>query len=243
MDLPIAIAVLCVAAIASCIQSLSGFGFSLFTVPVLAVLIGPREAVFLANVLSAVLNAIQLWHLRSAVEWRMSLLLLVGSFLGMPFGVAVLVVLDPGVLKLIIAGTVIVFTVLLVRGMKLHGGGRPGDIATGFISGVLNTSTSMSGPPVVIYLQGKNIAPMAFRATNTFFFGVSALGAVALLSVGGVSSTTVWIASAVALPGVALGRLAGNAWYRRIDPSAFRRIVFAVLLLSAGVAIGSVVLG
>ena len=211
--------------------------------PVLAVLIGPREAVFLANVLSAVLNTIQLWHLRSAVEWRTSLLLLVGSFLGMPLGVVVLVVLDPGVLKLIIAGTVIVFTVLLVLGMQFRGGGKPGDIATGFISGVLNTSTSMSGPPVVIYLQGKKIAPMAFRATNTFFFGVSALGAVALLTVGGASSTTVWIASAVALPGVALGRLAGNAWYRRIDTSAFRRIVFAILLLSAGVAIGSVVLG
>ncbi len=237
MDLPIAIAVLLLATIASCIQSLSGFGFSLFIVPVLALLVGPREAVFIANVLSVVLNAVQLWHMRSAVEWRTSWLLLIGSFLGMPFGVAVLVVLDPSLLKLLIAGTVVVFTLLLIRGMRLHGGGKPGDVAIGFVSGVFNTSTSMSGPPVVIYLQGKRIAPMAFRATNTFFFGVSALGAVAMLSLGGTSSGNAWLASAVALPGVALGRIAGNAWYRRINEVVFRRIVFAVLLGSAGVAI------
>jgi uncharacterized membrane protein YfcA len=243
VDLPLAIAVLCLATVASSIQSLSGFGFSLFIVPILAVMLGPRETVFIANVLSVVLCAAQLWHMRSAVEWRTSSLLLIGSFLGMPFGVAVLLVLDPAILKLLIAGTVVVFTLLLIRGLRLHGGGKPGDIAIGFVSGVFNTSTSMSGPPVVIYLQGKRIAPMAFRATNTFFFGVSAVGAVAMLSLSGASSVDAWLASAIALPGVALGRIVGNASYRRINEVVFRRIVFSVLLGSAAVAVLTTLLG
>lgn len=237
MEVPVAIAVVVLAAIASCIQSLSGFGFSLFIVPVLAVVLGPRETVYLANILSVVLNVTQLWHMRRAVEWRTSWLLLAGSFIGMPFGVAVLVFLDPSVLKLLIAATVVVFTVLLIRGMRLHGGGTPGDMAVGIVSGVFNTSTSMSGPPVVIYLQGKGVSPDAFRATNTFFFCVSAAGAVALLSLGGASSREAWLAAAIALPGVAVGRFAGNALYRRIDEILFRRIVFAVLFGSAGVAV------
>lgn len=231
------------AAVASCIQSLSGFGFSLFIVPVLAVLIGPKETVLLANILSVVLNATQLRQMRASVDWQASGMLVLGSFLGMPFGVAVLVILDPSVLKVAIAGTVIVFTVLLIRGLRLHQGGRAGDIGVGFVSGVFNTSTSMSGPPVVIYLQGKGLPPMRFRATATFFFFVGAIGAVVLLSIGGASTWLAWKASAVALPGVFAGRFVGNAFYRKVSDALFRRVIFAVLFVSAGMAIATTLLG
>lgn len=243
MDAALAVAVLLSAAVASCIQSLSGFGFSLFIVPVLAVLIGPKETVFLANVLSVVLNAIQLRHMRASVDWQASGMLVLGSFLGMPLGVAVLVILNPGILKLAIAGTVIVFTVLLIRGLRLHQGGRAGDIGVGFVSGVFNTSTSMSGPPVVIYLQGKGLPPMRFRATATFFFFVGAVGAVVLLSVGGASTWLAWQAAAVALPGVFAGRLVGNGLYHKVSDALFRQVVFGVLFISAAVAIVTTLLG
>ena len=243
VDVALAIAVLISAAVAAGIQSLSGFGFSLFIVPVLAVLIGPKETVFLANVLSVVLNAVQLPQMRASVDWQASWRLLVGSFIGMPFGVAVLVVLDPGLLKLVIAGTVIVFTALLVRGLRLQQGGGLGDVGVGFVSGVLNTSTSMSGPPVVISLEGKGLPPMRFRASNTFFFFVGAIGSVVLLAIGGASTVLAWQAAVVALPGVFFGRLVGNTFYRGINDRLFRRIVFGVLLISASVAIGTTLLG
>ncbi len=243
VDAGLTVAVLLSAAAASFIQSLSGFGFSLFIVPVLAVLIGPKETVFLANVLSVVLNAIQLRHMRASVDWQASGMLILGSFLGMPVGVAVLVILDPAVLKIAIAVTVIAFTVLLIRGLRLHHGGRAGDIGVGFVSGLFNTSTSMSGPPVVIYLQGKGLPPMRFRATATFFFFVGGVGAVVLLSLGGASTWLAWKAAAVALPGVFGGRFVGNAFYRKVSDVLFRRLIFAVLLLSAGMAILTTLLG
>jgi uncharacterized membrane protein YfcA len=243
VDLPLAVAVLLSATAASSIQSLSGFGFSLFIVPVLAVLIGPKETVLLANILSTGLNAVQLPSLRGHVEWQLSRWLLVGSFIGMPLGLAVLLIVDPTTLKLIIAGTVVVFTALLVRGFRVHTAGRTGDLVAGAISGVLNTSTSMSGPPIVIYLQGRSLPSARFRASACFYFLVSAAGAVVLLSLGGASTQTAWLAALVAVPGVIAGRLIGNACYDRIDERRFRGLVYAVLLLSAAIAIGTTLLG
>ena len=243
MDIPLAIAVVAAATAASAIQSLSGFGFSLFIVPVLAALIGPKETVLLANVLSTGLNAVQLPAIRHHVDWTISRRLLIGSFIGMPFGVAVLLIVDAGTLKVIIAATVVLFTVLLVRGFRVHDEGRSGDFVAGLISGVLNTSTSMSGPPVVIYLQGKALSSARFRATNCFFFLVSAAGAVGLLTLGGASSRTAWLAAVVAIPGVVAGRILGNLLYDRINEQRFRLLVYAVLLLSAAIALSSTLLG
>lgn len=242
MDLPLVVAVLLSATAASAIQSLSGFGFSLFIVPVLAVLIGPKETVLLANVLSTGLNAVQLPSIRGHVEWPTARRMLVASFVGMPLGLAVLLIVDPEVLKLIIAATVVVFTVLLVRGTRMHGEGRAGDLTAGAISGILNTSTSMSGPPIVIYLQGRALPSANFRATACFYFLVSAAGAVVLLTIGGASSRTAWLAALVAVPGVIAGRVIGNACYNRIDERRFRGLVYAVLLLSAGIAIATTLL-
>ena len=243
MTLPILAAIVLLAGIAACIQSLAGFGSSLFIVPLLAVLIGPRHAVFLANLISAAVSLIQVVHLRRAVEWRTQSLLLAGSCVGMPLGLVVLLVLSPTVLQVLIALTVVVFTLVLMRGVRLHDAGRIGDLATGLVSGVLNTSTSMSGPPVVLYLQGKGMPPLAFRATATAFFLVTSVIAVVLLLAGGAFQPWLFGAAALAMPAVVGGRLLGNWIFRHVEDVHFRKIVFGVLLATSGVAVATALLG
>jgi uncharacterized membrane protein YfcA len=232
MDWPIAVAIILLAFVAACIQALSGFGFSLFIVPFLAILIGPKDTVVLANILSVVANAAQAAHLRHAVERRTATILTVGSFAGMPIGLAVLLLVNTTVLQIAIAVIVILFTVLLMRGLKIHGAGIGGDLATGVVSGILNTSTSMSGPPVVLYFQGRLMPPFEFRATTNVFFLVTALGAVALLALSRAIEPHVLVAAAMSLPSVFLGRLVGNALFARTHPTLFRRLVFGILILS-----------
>lgn len=233
MDPLTAVLVIILTALAALIQAVSGFGFSLFLVPLLAAVLGPKHTVFLANLLSVAINAAQVVTLREHVAWRTSGTFLAGAVAGMPFGLAVLLVLSPVVLQVVIACVVLAFTVLLARGLRLHDAGRPGDIATGLISGVLNTSTSMSGPPVVLYLQGKRFLPQQFRATATAYFLASALIAVGLLVLGGASKPYLFAAALISLPGLALGRIVGNRLFLRMRDAQFVRLVYAVLVLSA----------
>ena len=53
----------------------------------------------------------------------------------------------------------------------------------GFFSGLLNTSTSMSGPPVLILLAGQGLPKDQFRRTLVSFFFVSGLVAALVLAI------------------------------------------------------------
>ncbi len=237
MDWPIAIVIVALAATAAFIQSLSGFGFSLFIVPFLAILIGPRDTVLLANLMSVFSTGIQARTLRHSAERRTAGILMIGSCIGMPFGLAVLLWLDPTALKLAIAVMVIASTLLVMRGVSLHRAGTFGDLAAGVTSGVLNTSTSMSGPPVVLYLQGRGMPPLQFRATIATFFFVTSTIAVVLLLATGTAKPYVFALLGLSLPAMIAGQRLGNACFEKVDIVIFRRLVYAVLLVSGTVAI------
>jgi uncharacterized membrane protein YfcA len=242
VDWPILVAIVVLATTAAFIQALSGFGFALFIVPFLAILIGPRDTVLLANLLSTCTGLVQSVTLRHSAERGTAGVLMIGSVIGMPVGLAVLFLLDADVLQVVIAGMVILFTLLLMRGLALHAAGLAGDLAAGFVSGVLNTSTSMSGPPIVLYLQGRRMPPLEFRATIATFFAVtSAIGGVLLIASGS-AKPYVFGALALSLPAVFAGQRAGNLVFPRVDHTLFRRMVYGILLLSGVVAVvGAVV--
>ena len=231
------VAIFALAATAACVQALSGFGFSLFIVPFLAMLIGPRDTVVLANMMSIFFSALQAFTLRHSAERRTAGILMLGSIVGMPVGVAVLLLLDPTLLQVVIASMVIVFTLVLMRGVALHSAGLAGDLGAGFISGVLNTSTSMSGPPVVLYLQGKKLPPLQFRATTATFFAVTSAIAVVLLLASGSFKPYLLAAFVIALPAIMVGQRVGNRFFSRIDHTSFRRMVYGILLLSGTMAV------
>lgn len=225
------------AATASLVQALSGFGFSLFIVPFLAMVIGPRETVALANLLGTAVGLTQLRAVGGATERRTTARMAVGCYVGMPLGLAVLLVAEPRVLQAGIAVVVLAFTGVLMRGWQMRGDGPGWDLGTGFVSGILNTSTSMSGPPVVLYLQGRRLAPLAFRGTTTVYFLVTSGGAAAMLLASGTLTLHTAMLAAAAFPASQAGRLAGNRLFTRFDERRFRLLVFGVLTLSALLAL------
>ncbi|MDZ7729191.1 MAG: sulfite exporter TauE/SafE family protein [Dehalococcoidia bacterium] len=230
--------IIAVAGLAAVVQSLTGFGFGLLIVPPLVLILGPRDAVVLSNVLATGLAGLMLLRLYRDVEWRTGSLLLLCSIVGMPAGFVVLVSLDARVLQVLIALSVIVFTIVLVRGVTL--GSRPtmaGTAVAGVLAGVLRTSTSMSGPPIVLYLQGAGMASAEFRATLAAFFFASGALAVALFAVEGTLDAGLGLSGIVTIPAVLAGLEAGGRLYRHVSEERFRSLVFAVLIASALAAI------
>jgi len=234
-----ALAILGLTAFAATVQATAGFGFSLVLVPLLVLVIGPKETVVVANVLSTALEAALLVRVHPHVDWRLGSKLFSGALIGMPFGLLALIWLSPKVLQIVIAVTVVVFTILLMRGVRLQRAGKLGDFGAGLVSGLLNTSTSMSGPPVVIYLQGSGVARAAFRATLLAYFAAISAIAVGLLAASGQFDRETGLAAVVAIPALAVGAVLGNALHHRVPEDRFRQLVYAILFFSAGSAIVS----
>lgn len=223
-------------ALAAAAQALSGFGFALIAVPLVAVLVGPKEAVVGIALVGAFLVVWMTFRLAGTIDRRAVVVILAFGVVGMPLGLLILERADERLLTAIIAAVVIVFTVLLWRGLRFPAG-RATDAIAGFTAGILSTSTGTSGPPFVIALTNRGVEPDEFRRTLAVLFLVQSVLSLALFTVSGqVTRDAVQVALA-GVPGLVLGWMVGEWAFSRLSAEAFRRIVLGMLLLSGLVSL------
>jgi uncharacterized membrane protein YfcA len=120
-------------------------------------------------------------------------------------------------------------------------GSRWAPSAAGFASGMLATSTGLSGPPVVMLLTARRLPVGAFRSCIAAYFIVLSVVGLALLVGGDAIDRADLVVTVLLTPTALLGTLAGNRLVRRLDAARFRKLTL-VLLLSTGVfAVGTVI--
>jgi hypothetical protein len=214
---------------ASFVGAVSGFGFALLLVPPLALVLGAPEAVVLANVLGTSHHVAMFLRFRAAADRPLAARMVVLAVPGMAVGLLVIELVSARTLQAILAANVILATILLWRGVRLPRRTLASDGATGFISGVLNTSTAMNGPPIVLYLQAQRFAPDAFRGTIAVVFLFSNAVALALYGLRGRLDSDLWTSTAAGGPGLVIGWVAGTAVATGIGPGHFRGVVMAAL--------------
>jgi uncharacterized membrane protein YfcA len=232
-----------IAFLAAACYAVTGFGFALVMTPLLAVAWDVKSAVVTSVVLSTMALLPLLVEARAHVPVQRAFFLVLGSFAGIPLGVVVLQELESDALQVLVAATVIVAALLLhFRPVAEPGPDtRTTQLATGFVSGVVGGSTSMGGPPIVLYLLGREREIAPFRATLLAFFLPGSVLQIAILAGVGRITGDVLLLVAAALPAVGVGLLAGAWLRRRVEAERFQAIVVAVLVLtSAGVLISAI---
>jgi uncharacterized membrane protein YfcA len=232
-------AVSLVIALASTVTTLAGFGFSLMAVPLLATVLGARDAVAVASLLGLLSSGALALRCRATVDWGIVRRQLAAAALGMPLGLGVVAVLSDRGLRVAIAAAVLVATALIARGFRLRGATGRVDLGAGFISGMLNTSVGTSGPPVVLTNQARGLSPDVFRATLATFFAASAIVLSPMFLATGRYHHEVLVAAGAGLPALGVGWWVGLQLHPRVSAARFRHIVLALLVLSAVAAAAS----
>lgn len=218
---------------ASFVQIIAGFGFALLCMPIMTIAIPVEQAVIISTLMGVFAVTWQAWYMRGDREPRLVRRLSLSAFLGMPLGLVVLHVFDDQTLRLILGVAVLVATALLVRRVDLVSAPPALDYGAGFLSGVLNTSLSTNGPPLVFALQARHLQPDQFRATINMVFAVSNVVTIVLFLVDGKITLEGLEAAGIALPAWALGQFAGFPLRSKVHGEGFRRLVL-VLLFVAG---------
>jgi uncharacterized membrane protein YfcA len=237
VSLAAAFAIAGILVVAGGAQGLSGFGFSLICVPVLVTVLSPSEGVTVAIFIGLALNvALALRH-RDHARWPTAGRLIAGAVVGMPVGLAVLVAIEPRPFRAMVAVLVLVATVLIWRRVALPVHGPGAEVVAGVVSGALNTSTSMNGPPLVLTLQGQGMPPSQFRGTLAAVLVASNVITSLLLIGAGKVTHDVLLGVLIGGPAAAGGLFLGEHAFRRIDPARFRAIVLWMLVASAVVAL------
>jgi len=204
----------------------------------------PTElAVVIAATLSTFTSGGQAWTERHHGDRPTIKRLVLASFIGMPVGIFVLTVATSQQLKIGLAAVIIVFLIVNLRGFRLESASTPVDLGAGFVAGVLSTSLSTNGPPLVMALHARHFSPEVFRGTiSSVLVSLSAVSLV-LFAVTGHFTTDVAWSLLVAGPALVIGFFIGHRVRSRINPARFRGIVTLLLAVTAVVTLVSVIAG
>lgn len=229
------------------LQSLAGFGFALVLAPAALSVLEPDEAVTTLLVLALALNALVLFTERREREILGGELrpLMAWALPGVAAGAVILGVVGRPELQVAVGVLVIAVVVARNRVEPERDGRERGDgalrIGAGLTTGVLTTTTGTSGPPLVLWFEHIGVSPHETRDTlAASFLILGFLGIVALLVPGGAAFDLDPLHVAVLLACTIAGQVAGREIFVRLDPNAFRRIGFALVLLTG---IASIVAG
>lgn len=227
------VAVAAVACAVAFAQGVAGFGFALLAVPALAVLLPVKEAVVLSTLVGTANSGYQAALLRTSIDGIRARRYLWGSLAGAPIGFALFHLASPDVLRAIVGIAVLGGTVVVTR-TRSGTGMRPVlDRSMGVVSGILLTSTSTNGPPLVLALRAQGVPTDVFRATLALVFAATGGAASCVFAVTGSVEARVAAISAAALPAVAVGARLGFRFRDRVGGAAFSRLVVALLVAGA----------
>jgi uncharacterized membrane protein YfcA len=228
---------------ASAVQGTVGFGFALFTVPLLGFVIDTKDAVVIASTIGVLGSTALAVHERRHCDRPAATRMIAGAAMGAPLGLAVITVTPERGLRAALAIMLILFLVATLTHFELRRASPRIDVIAGIVSGVLGTSLSTNGPPLVAVLHGRRLEPAVFRATLSLVFAVSGIIATVLFAGAGRFDHHNLTAIAICLPALAAGYAVGHAGRRRIDPDAFRGWVLVLLGITAAASLFAVVAG
>jgi uncharacterized membrane protein YfcA len=225
--------------VASFVTGVAGFAFGLVAAAIWLYALPPSQTTALIVTYGLLVQAYAVWKLRHELNVGRLMPLIVGSAIGVPFGILVLRWVPPGYLRTAIGVVLIMFSLynlVAPRLPSMKGAGQLGDAGAGFLNGVVGGATGLAGIVIVIWssLRGwqKGEQRAAFQPTGvaTFLMTLIALG-----GTGGIDLDLLKL-FALGLPVLAIGTWLGWTVYGKLDEAKFRKAVL-VLLLASGAAL------
>lgn len=224
------------------VQGCTGFGMGLIAASALMLFLQPVEAVPIVLLMSTVNTSVAAVQARQHIRFGLVAPIALGALIGMPLGIYALKSLDADLFKVFVGGFVLCFALLLLSGWRKALPDRFHVLAPlGVVSGFLGGSTSMSGPPIILFLANQQTPKDIFRASLlAYFFTLNCLALVVFRFSGLLSGQAFRYAALFMIP-MLLGTFAGMRLVRHVPEALFRKIaifivaIMGVTLLAAGI--------
>lgn len=232
---------ICVASIvlvAGFIQSLTGFGFALVATPLLFLLIDPKMVIVLVVTLGSATMLVLAIVYRKDFNKKRIIYMSSGGIIGVPLGAYLLFVIPAVALKLIVATVIILLSILLFLNITYYFKQFiTGHITAGFLSGLLGSSTSMGGPPSVLFLLSQKVQRNEFIATLAMTGIIHSTVILGTYCSMGMINLDILKIAGISLPAMAVGILLGTITVRKINSVLFKNIAIFTVMLSATASI------
>jgi uncharacterized membrane protein YfcA len=164
--------------------------------------------------------------------------LVIGSTVGVPFGVLLTTSISPEVSKLVVLSLIIVLALTQLAKIRLAFlATKPGLYGSGFAAGVATGLASVGGMVIAIYVLSQNAAAAKMRAALVLFLFISSLTTVITLLWFGVMNSTAFARGlSLALPTM-LGVMMGQWLFIPRFAAYYRPFCLSLLCALAGAAL------
>ncbi len=207
------------------IQGMTGFGFVLFSAPMLALITGTKAAIPLITG-TAFLSAINLFlSTKRAINYKEISLLLPGSLLAIPAGAWFLLHYDERILRVGLALIILLFAVFSMRGkITVRLKSSLWAFVFGLVSGFCGGAFNANAPAIIIYARLRGWDQSRLKGSMAAFYIITC--AVIMIShhVAGLSNLGVYVTALELYPIMYLGTQLGLRITGRMSSLAFERV-------------------
>lgn len=223
---------------AAFIRGISGFGFALVFAPIMLLIMEPKSVVVVNLFLGLSSNIVVLVSGFKNLHFRRLIPLIIGCLAGIPLGLLIISVVSQSTLKILIGSVTVVFAILFF--LKLtprFKNEKPASTVAGFLSGVLTSSTSLGGPPVVLFMHTQDWQKDTIHPALSAYFMFSTISSLIGLAITGVINTKILLTTASLVPALIIGVLIGVQAFKRVNERIFRLISIFVIVGTGIVAV------
>jgi uncharacterized protein len=214
----------------ACLQGLTGFGYSLFSLPLLTFLMPVTAAVQMLCITSIFLNLLVFLKARKSLDLKRILPLLIAGCAALPAGVWMLKTIDEPLLKIIIGILVTLSSLIYLSGFRVNvKREKTVMVPVGLLSGLLNGATTFSGPPVILFFANQRVAKHLFRASLAAYFLLLNIATVPAFIAGGLLTGESAIGTLQRFPAVILGVMLGIRLADVVSEERFRNLALIIL--------------
>lgn len=224
-------------ALGATVKSVTGLGYPLLAVPLIALAVGVENAVVIVAVPNLAANVVLCWESRDARGATRDVGRLVGfGMVGAVVGTIALVSLPDEPLLIALALTIGVFIVQFFRRPELR---MDPAVATrwsplaGLIAGLMQGAVGVSGPVVATWLHGYRLPVRTYIHSVTLIFGATGAVQLTILLAQGQMTSDRAVGTCVASLAVAVCLPLGLRVRSRLAGPAFEKVLLVVLSASA----------
>jgi len=198
--------------------------------PIFAILLGPAYMVPLITIIEIPVGIMLFMGARQDVDWKFIGPVTLMATIAMPLGMWFLVNADTELLTKIVSSIVLVFVVVLAIGWNYRGP-RPLPLTLGIggFSGTMMATTSIGGPPLIVYMLAAAIPATTIRANLIAYFLLVSIILVGMFGITAHIGVAILIDSIILTPMLLLGSWIGSKLANKAADKVYRWIAFLFL--------------
>lgn len=227
---PIAVGI---AALAGLVRGFTGFGSALIYMPLVSAVYNPQVAAVTLLLIDAISTVPVTIRAIPQCNWREVAPVMIAGAVALPFGAAMLVYLDPLLLRWFIAGLVLIALATLAVGWRYHGKPKlAASVGVGLLSGFGAGAAQIGAPPLLIYWLGGQNSAITVRANIIVYFIMqSVMSMIVYIYSALFTAQTIVLSVLLGVP-FAVFLTIGARWFHGSSDALYRRVAYIIIAIA-----------